>query len=64
MGGLPSAKELGITNKQYKSYYLYMIHKKSLNENPLTFTAFKKYYTETVDTIPDYESLCDPSDFE
>jgi hypothetical protein len=48
----------------YKSYYLYMIHKKSLKEDPLTLTAFKKYYTETVDTIPDYESLCDPSDFE
>ena len=42
-----------------------MIHKKSLNENPLTLTAFKKYYTESDDTIPDYESLCDPVlDFE
>jgi hypothetical protein len=27
-------------------------------------TAFKKYYTESGDTIPDYESLCDPVDFE
>ena len=48
----------------YKSYYLYMIHKKWLKENPLTLTAFKKYYTESGDTIPDYESLCDPVDFE
>jgi hypothetical protein len=48
----------------YKSYYLYMIHKKSLKQDPLTLTAVKKYNTETVDTIPEYESLCDPSDFE
>ena len=50
----------------YKSYYLYMIHKKSLNENPLTFTAFKKYYTESVagDCMADYESFVDFEDFE
>ena len=50
----------------YKSYYLYMIHKKSLNENPLTLTAFKKYYTESVagDFIADYESCVDPDDVE
>jgi hypothetical protein len=50
----------------YKSYYLYMIHKKSLNENPLTLTAFKKYYTESVagDCIADYEGFVDFEDFE
>ena len=49
----------------YKSYCSYKVYKKSLNQRALTLEAFELYYSESDDTIPVYESLCDPvQDFE
>ena len=49
----------------YKCYCSYKVYKKSLNQRALTLEAFELYYSESDDTIPVYESLCDPvQDFE